>query len=278
VVLDRGFYSESNISYFASQDINFIIAIPLGRKVCTRFLSTTTDTLVRRGNSFLYQNESLYCMRKSDKIGTTEVELVLYCDQVRQAQEREALMLNIHFLLNKINETHYDSLRKAHEAIREISGLFHRCFSVQDDLEHSRVVLNNEAIEKLLMKKGKFVLATNSTLNNYQVVELYRKKDEVEKIFDDLKNELKEKRFRTKTTYTFDGKMLLNFLCLIVISEIRQHMKNKELYKRHTLRSVFKVLNKIKVIELSNGKRILTELTATQKAILQDFSIKAPTI
>lgn len=53
-------------------------------------------------------------------------------------------------------------------------------------------------------------------------------------------------------------------------------MREQNLYKNHSFNTVIAELKKLRVIEFRNGKRILTELTAAQKAIYKAMGIKPP--
>lgn len=54
-------------------------------------------------------------------------------------------------------------------------------------------------------------------------------------------------------------------------------MHNNDLYKDFSIRTMFATLKKLKVFELQNESKILTEITAKQKKIYKAFGLKIPT-
>ena len=66
------------------------------------------------------------------------------------------------------------------------------------------------------------------TLNKEEVLDLYRKKDCIEKIFLSYKHDhdINEKRSRTHSLVAMRGSLFINFVSLIIITFIDQVMKN----------------------------------------------------
>ena len=61
-------------------------------------------------------------------------------------------------------------------------------------------------------------LTTDFKLTSNEVLEIYRRKDVVEKCLDNLKNAIDMKRLRTHSTETSDGKIFIAFVSLILRS------------------------------------------------------------
>lgn len=53
-------------------------------------------------------------------------------------------------------------------------------------------------------------------------------------------------------------------------------MKEKDIYKTYTQQEVMCVLKKLKIVELAPGKKVLTEISKTQKMLLHAFGIPEP--
>ena len=277
LVLDRGFYSIQNLKHLDAKNTDFIVSIPKNRKVVSNLILSTTEEITSPRNNFIYNGESVYCLQTVEEISDIEVNVYLYCDEKRQAEERSKFMLKLDILERDFLSNSFNNLKDATEYIQDAFGSLSKCFQLLETKKKIYIDRKEKEINKIIAFKGKFVLATNSNLDPEEVLDYYRKKDQVEKVFDDLKNELKEKKFRTKNSNTFEGKMFLNFLCLIVISHIRRIMKENDLYKDFSIRTMFATLKTLKTFELHNGKKILTEITAKQKNIYKAFGVKIPT-
>ena len=125
---------------------------------------------------------------------------------------------------------------------------------------------------------GKTILITDrEELGREDVLEFYRKRDVIEKMFDVIKNELSSKRLRVSSRAVVEGRIFLTFLSLILYFEVHRVMKEEGLYKSYTISEVFNELKKLKVVTLKNGKGYLTEVTRRQRTIFEKFNIPIPT-
>ena len=76
---------------------------------------------------------------------------------------------------------------------------------------------NYRAVDEALRGCGYFMIAeTDFKKSTAEILEIYRRRDVVEKSFDNLKNELDMKRMRSHSSETAQGKLFAAFLSLIV--------------------------------------------------------------
>ena len=104
------------------------------------------------------------------------------------------------------------------------------------------------------------------------VMELYRDKDGVEKVFDDVKNTQDCRRLGIHSHRTLAGKMFVLFLASILISEVRQRMKAFE-GKGWSFDSIRRALDKITYtkVKLGHNKRpktLYSDIPAKSRLIL----------
>jgi transposase len=120
-------------------------------------------------------------------------------------------------------------------------------------------------------------LLSNGINDPLEVLQIYRDKDVVEKCFDDLKNQLDMKRLRMHSSATVDGRLFVQFIALIYISALRKEMRKSYLIERYTVRELIQEMNTLTKIKYS-GKygNILTEVTKSQREILQSLNIELP--
>ena len=111
-----------------------------------------------------------------------------------------------------------------------------------------------------------------------EILNLYRKKDVLEKMFDIVKNELETDRLRVSTKEAVEGRIFLTYLSLILYSEVSRIMKEKDLFKTYTLSEVFFELKKLRVVTLTNGKSYLTEVTKRQRNLFEEFEVQVPVV
>ena len=134
-----------------------------------------------------------------------------------------------------------------------------------------------KSITRLMNRMGKTVLLTNDpALGREDILNLYRRKDALEKMFDVIKNELESGRLRVSSKEAMEGRIFLTFLSLILYSEVSRVMKEKDLYKTYTLSEVFFELKKLWIVTLTNGKSYLTEISKRQRNLFEKFEVPVP--
>jgi transposase len=120
---------------------------------------------------------------------------------------------------------------------------------------------------------GCFVLLANKQFSKLDILNSYRQRDSVEKIFDILKDEIDGDRLRIHNKYTMDGRLFLKFITLILYSEISKIMSSKNLFKKYSLREMLKELAKLKITRIKDYKPIISELSKKQRLIFEAFGI-----
>ena len=105
-------------------------------------------------------------------------------------------------------------------------------------------------------------------------LDIYREKDVVEKCFDDLKNDLDLNRLRVHQSRRMSGRLFIQFIVLILLSAIRQTMKNKLPGSRYSVQSLLWELESLTTIHYSGKyKDKRSEMTKAQRTILQAFEV-----
>lgn len=80
---------------------------------------------------------------------------------------------------------------------------------------------NNAAIDKVLSRCGFFLLAeTDFCKTTSEILDINRRRDTIEKSFDNLKNDLDMHRLHIHNDETAEGKVFCAFLSLVVLSDM----------------------------------------------------------
>lgn len=86
------------------------------------------------------------------------------------------------------------------------------------------VSVKDEAVAEKLAYAGYCVLLSNSQMTNAQVLSHYRDKDQVEKAFMNLKDRLNMRRLRVSSERGLEGKIFVQYLALMLVSELKRRM------------------------------------------------------
>ncbi|GAX60734.1 transposase IS4 family protein [Candidatus Scalindua japonica] len=142
-----------------------------------------------------------------------------------------------------------------------------------------RIEKNAKKIKSFIYKMGSFVLITNKQqMDKAEVLNLYRQKDQVEKMFDIYKNEMNGDRLRAHSQYNVDGRLFIKFVALIIYAEASRVMKEKKLFNKYTVKELFAELKKLKITHIEKNDPILSELSKRQKIIFDAFGIQEDTL
>ena len=131
---------------------------------------------------------------------------------------------------------------------------------------------NENEIQKEIDRLGFFVIVTSKEMTAGEALELYRKRDSVEKIFKMLKTGLEYDTFRVHSQTSLESKTYVMFIASIVRNYIFQGLKEvgrKEKDKKnYTVSAAIGELEKVSIVK--NGKDVYIRkygLTEKQKKI-----------
>ena len=107
-----------------------------------------------------------------------------------------------------------------------------------------------------------------------RALEIYRMKDAVEKHFDDLKNDLDMKRLRIHSSAAMDGRLFIQYIALILSSQIKNIMNEAGWFKSHNMQEVIDEMKSLRVVTIEGKrKKIYTTMTSFQKEIVELFEL-----
>ena len=269
-LMDRGFYSAENLRYLTEEGCRFIIALPGSLKYGTDLIKKHRDEII---------NHSEYRLGKGLPYGkayeTTELgirmNVHLFYDPEKAAMESEALYELVERQENDLSQMEEPPEKKLH-----YDKYFYINRSKDGKLGYIR---NFKAIDEQLAKCGFFLIAeTDFRKTTAEILELYRRRDVIEKSFDDLKNELDMKRLRCHNEETAQGKMFVAFLSLIVRSYMLKRLRPLMQQNDYPFRKILMELDKIHSFSMSpNAKPTPTNpLTKLQRTIFDCLDIPYP--
>lgn len=266
-VMDKGFYSERNIENLLSKRIKFTISVPFSSKFCKEKVDNVRDSINNCQNSININNDIVYAHTSLVKIKNKKVYVHTFFNEQHFVDDKENLYKKIATLEQEANKNPELFLQKPSKYL-----------IIKQTKKGILVTKNKENIEKSLKYKGYLVMLSNDISDAKEALYVYRTKDKVEKSFDNLKNDLDLKRLRIHSEEAMKGRLFIGFIALILQSHIHKIMKETDLVKKYTVDELTDELEKINVIEFSNGKRILTEISKKQREIYEKFNISTPKI
>jgi transposase len=270
LVLDRGFYSHSNVDELLSRRHHFTMAVPSGRKWVEGLIDGHHDTIIAPQNTVKTEGgETVYAVTELYKWGEQRrrVYLHIYHNAHRAADAFEKFTAKI---LQYKEELESNKTVPAHEEA------YRRFFIIKQTPKRGRkICFNNAAIQKHRQRyAGFFCLMSDSIKDPVVALEVYRNKDIVENCFDDLKNQLDMKRLRVHSSQVMDSRIFLQFLALIIISAMRRTIAANEPLKNMTVRDIMEAMEPMVQIKFQGRYgAVSSELSPLQRSILQAFKL-----
>jgi transposase len=281
MLLDRGFYSDYNLSCLLKEHISFYIPVPTnikwGQELIDRYrddvempehiLSVTDD-----------RKDAVYAMTVTAKMDGHRVWQHIYYDTARRTE---------HILSFFANLAAWEEELKAGNTKKDNEWAYERYFIVKNTTGHGRKVTRNQlAINAYKIDRaGYWVILTSCEKNAASALEAYRERSLAEQSFDDLKNELDMKRLRTHNSDTMRGRVLVQFLALIITAQIRttldsawtrreEHPKDNRLSRRYSLSELMLRLGSYRKTKFSGRYGEVTSTpTKAQREIFTAFGI-----
>lgn len=266
LVTDKGFMTRDNLQATSkkSQHFRLLSALPIASKDAQRILAQHGQSVKQDANYLIEEQVYGYCV--ADTVFDQPVSIYLYYDPDKASHDIKAfyeILARTEAELKAMKRT--ELRRKKYKSYFKIDIQNEQSFTYQRD---------SQAIDDYLKHCGYYMLlSTGSNLHPSQALQRYRKKDMVEKQFDQLKNELDYQRLKTHTQKTTEGKLFIGFLALILRSQMHNLIKSVPNTNKLTIKKAILELEKIKLVETNEGNHLLTPLTKKQKAILDMFNI-----
>lgn len=276
-VLDRGFWSKTNIAEMEREGIGFILPIPFGTKIAKSLISKERKALSSPLSGFYFQKQALFHIKRGIELSGINLYAHLYLNEKRRAEEVEGFMRKLVEIEEGVKVRGLRSREEVEAFIEERMKGGKKLFSVKVRGGEVKILRRLKAISRLMGRMGKMIIVTNrKELGREEILLFYRRKDRIEKLFDTMKNELEGGRLRVSSKEAMEGRIFLSYLSLIIWSAIAKVMKEKELFKNYTVSEVLYELKKLKVVEMIDGRRYLTEISKKQRFLYEKFDISIP--
>jgi transposase len=281
LVMDRGFYSADNVNALYKGHYKFLVATKSGNRFPAKTLCEAKKTIRNFTNYdekhdvYAYSSsEKWHCVQKDShgKITLEEERRIyvhVYYNGIRAEEEKRSLTKSLS--ATKAALVSGKELRESQESLCK------KYFTVKETPKRGVAVsYNEEAIRKAMDDMGYFILLSNDIKDPAGALDIYRKKDMVEKAFDNLKERLEMRRTTVHSDQTLHGKFFLQFLALIYVSYIHKSMRDNDLYRNYTMQTLIDALDVIERFEYEGRKPHCSEITDKQLKLYDCFGVTAP--
>jgi transposase len=212
-------------------------------------------------------------VKKSDRL-----KLNLYFDVIRRGEELMTLELDI-----KTQREQLETLLQEKAALdddktlRNAYGYFKITYDPADRTIQS-YSLNEKKVSKAKQTSGFFAITTHKIdMDAIAVLQAYRLRDEQEKYFQQMKSQMGGDRQRNWSEEGKTGRLLIQFVSLILSSYARYIWKSTELNEMFSSSlEVLDEMRSIRCIEHTGKAKFITPFVGDQLDICEMFGFKVP--
>ena len=277
LVMDRGFCSTANLLGMYGLDENFEFLQPLSFSLqkAKDLVVAHKEVLKSLQTAFKYKEEIIHYVKSGTTFETIELDAHIYFNEKAELEQR-------HFFLSKImdieagfDQSGFGTAQECENAINTTIPAKYRKYFKWDETTTTKIAKDLDAIDAHLHNQGYFiVVGRKSGIDKCVLLDDYRNKDMIEKIFDVMKNEMDGNRLRVHSDMATQGKLFVKFIALILYMKMSKTMKENKLFDKLTVKEVLLELRKIKNTFIDKDTTILNEITKKQRLILDCFKLE----
>ena len=278
-ILDRGYFSKSNIHYMDSCGYNFVIMVK-GMKALVKEVveevkgsfENVWDRSIRR-----YQTYGITVKKQLYPSDPSERYFHVYFSSEKCAAERASLE-------NKIDKMAKE-IKKLEGKPVVLDGNYCRYFSPEyyhegkEDQCFVGAFEKTDVINEELRLCGYFCIISSEEMTAKEALELYKSRDASEKLFRADKSFLGNKSMRVQSDEALGGKLLIGFVAMIIrnrmytkIKDAAEQMDSVPNYMN--VAAAIRELEKIEMLRGADGQyRLDHAITKSQRMILNAFGI-----
>ncbi len=272
-ILDRGFYSESNVLEMLSERVDFVMPLPFTTRVGRESISETNFDIESVANARRYGKEVYYVLEKEIPIGGKGIHAYILFNKRREADEVNAFynrLMDIEAALDG-KKTYGD----AYKHFERVAGRYANYFEFTAEKHVIRLRRKPKAIAQAVNRMGKMILLSSRVIPWDEALTQYRERDALEKTYDDLKNDLEIMPLRVRKKETFRGLLLVYFVAMILRSLLLQRARKAKLLEKSSVEEILREMSKLRAVNIGNTWK-LTEITKKQRTILEKMKITIP--
>jgi transposase len=213
--MDKGFYSKNNINYMLKNDLRFMIPVPSKLSKFKQLVDKFRDSLEMPQNiieSDDYENV-IYSQTHTTTIDKKKVYYHVYMDTSKRIEFVRKFMLHIKQLYKELVEN---------TLVRKHQKDYDTFFIVKQTPKRGRKITCKMDVVKMYRDKyvGYWAIITNNEKDASKALSFYRRRDVVEKHFDNMKNGLDMNRLRVQKPVAMETRTFIQFLALAIDERI----------------------------------------------------------
>jgi transposase len=274
-VMDRGFFSLSNLEELVDNRLSFIIAAKFQLNDLKQLLTEAQKDIDDVKYLHKFNKDTIFVKPIQYSVGSSTVQGYLFYDPKREHSEKEALRSHLYDIREELIKVRLKKGSNYYSVFKEKAQGFMNFFEWQVVDNRFEVAFKQNAVTQRMNRMGKYILFYSGDFDWMTCLTLYRERDEIEKSFKELKNEIDILPLNTHGEKTTRGFIFVAFLSLIIRTKLMNMMREAGLLDKYSVELLILQLDKFRKITLADGQVISTEMTKKQRDIFQALKLCA---
>ena len=274
-IMDRGFFSLANLCELIHNGISFVMAAKLQLNDLKHLLTETQKDIEDVKYIHKFNKDPIFAKPITYKVDSIEVHGYAYYDPKLEQNEKQTLLSRLYDIREELLKVRLKKKSNPFVIFKEKAHGFGNYFDWQVIGDHFDVSIKQNAAAQRMNKMGKYILFYSGDFDWMKCLSLYRERDEIEKSFKTLKNEIDILPLNTHSEKTTKGFIFIAFLSLIIRTRLITMMRDAGLIDKYSVELLLLQLEKLRKIALADGQIFVTEMTKKQREILQALNLCA---
>lgn len=274
LVLDRGFFSETNLYELIEADFNFILPASFSSEKVRSLVAKAKREIEGPEYLCMFNGATIFVKPIVFETKTKAIEGYVFYDLKRENEEKEIFYRRLHDTRERLTHRKLRSYEKAGKVFEDIAGRFSDFFSWKVKDSGFEVKVKSKAISRLVNRMGFTVILCRGGFKWEDVLTWNRERDVIEKMFMNLKNDLEALPMRVQSTEVARGWIFVTFLALLIRCRLAKLLIESGLVKKYSIPLLLLTLHRLKQMAMSDGTMIKTEITKNQREIFESLGIE----
>lgn len=272
LMMDRGYCSKNALNALKNQEFAVMAS---GRLTIVHEVIKEYRQEIKDNESHYIPVEDIYGMHIGQrKVFGEEYEMYVYYDEKRASAEKASIHARIKFIKEQAER------RKRYT--EKLAKQYEKWLNIEPYPDHEKgkrnfkVSVRTEEVQKAIDEAGYFVVLSNTELTAEEMIVIARMRDRSEKCFRHLKSYLDLSKTYMHSLETYEGKMFVAFVALIILESYRWMIK--DILNVTTSETTATSLSEMRKCQIYNNQKentwtLMYALTRKQKNILSKFDI-----
>ena len=274
-VMDRGFFSVSNLLELVNNNISFIMAAKLQLNDLKQLMTDAQKDIDDVKYLHKFNKDPIFAKPITYIMNSIEVHGYVYYDPKLEQTEKQTLLSRLYDIREELLKVRLNKNSNHYAVFKEKAHGFGNFFEWHVIDNRFDVAIKQNAVTQRMNKMGKYILFYSGDFDWMKCLSMYRERDEIEKSFKALKNEIDILPLNTHSEKTTRGFIFIAFLSLIIRSRLINMMREAEILDKYSVELLLLQLEKLRKITLADGHILITEMTKKQREIIQALKLCA---